>query len=1031
MNIHHEIEFENDICSYLAANGWLYGGPEEAKEYDRALALYPADVMNWVRISQPETWKGLKEKHGAKFEVLLLERIRKTLDTLGTLDTLRRGVELVGLRKPVDLCQFRPAFGINATLQARYAANLLRVVRQVRYSLHCEKCIDLVLFLNGLPMATVELKTDFTQNVKDAIDQYRYDRSPKTAGKTEPLLSIPGGALVHFAVSNSEVYMTTRLEGANTKFLPFNRGNEDGAGNPTNPKGYATAYLWEEVWVRETFLDILGRYLIPIRNQKKQITNWIFPRYHQLDATQKLVAQILKDGPGHKYLIQHSAGSGKTNSIAWMAHFLADLHDVQDHKLFDTVVVVSDRTVLDSQLQEAIESFSRTPGVVECIKNEISSKSQGLHQALSGGKKIVVCTLQTFPALTKVMYKLAGNRKKGAGKRFVVIADEAHSSQTGNAAAKLKAVLSPTQQDVLAEGGEMDTEDLLAEQMAKRAQSNRISYIAFTATPKSKTLQLFGTLPEPTQPAGKDNLPRPFHVYSMRQAIEEGFILDVLKNYTSYKMAFRLTHQGKEIDDQVVDTHEAMKGIMDWVRWHPHNIASRVKIVIEHFRDNVAHLLDGKAKAMVVTSSRKEAVRWMIAMQKYSKARGYPIGLLVAFSGEVEDLETSPEPFTESNMNPGLQGKDIREAFDSSDYRILLVANKFQTGFDQPLLVAMYVDKQLGGVQAVQTLCRLNRAFPGKETTYVIDFVNDSTEILESFRVYYTTAELAEVTDPATLLDLRAKLDTLTYYDNFEIDRVIKVAFKPKATQKELDTAISPVANRLLTQYRGAKNIFANAVENSTEARKAKGTMDALLLFKKDMGTFNRFYAFLSQMFDYGNTELEKRFVFFRLLYPLLEFGREREGLDLSALQLTHHTLQDLGKQHLNLGHGDISKIEPEQPGGSTVPDKKKAQLAEIIQRVNNLFEGDLTENDCLVYVDKVIKGKLLESQTLQEQAVNNTKDQFSNSPDLDRALVNAIMDALAAHQTMSRQALNSKQVLGGLRDILLGPARLYETLRG
>jgi type I restriction enzyme, R subunit len=473
-----------------------------------------------------------------------------------------------------------------------------------------------------------------------------------------------------------------------------------------------------------------------------------------------------------------------------------------------------------------------------------------------------------------------------------------------------------------------------------------------------------------------------------------------------------------------------MKGIMGWVRLHPHNIASRVQIVVEHFRENVAYLLGGQAKAMVVTSSRKEAVRWMTAMQKYITARGYTIGLLVAFSGEVEDKETGPDPFTESNMNPGMKGRDIREAFNTPEYSILLVANKFQTGFDQPLLAAMYVDKRLGGIQAVQTLSRLNRAYPGKDTTYVVDFVNDSEEILNAFKAYHTTAELAAVTDPTMLLDLRAKLDSLAYYDTFEVDRVVKVSLKAQATQKELDAAIAPVANRLLIQYRNAKAAFTNAPEGSTEARQAKDTMDALLLFKKDMGTFNRFYAFLSQMFDYGNTDLEKRFIFFRLLSPLLEFGREREGIDLSALQLTHHTLRDLGQQRLNLGHGEAPKIEPEQPGGGTVQDKQKAQLEEIIQRVNDLFAGDLTETDRLVYVDKVIKGKLLESKTLQEQAANNTKEQFSNSPDLDGELMNAIMDALAAHQVMSKQALDSNQVRAGIKEILLGPGGLWEGLR-
>jgi type I restriction enzyme R subunit len=416
--------------------------------------------------------------------------------------------------------------------------------------------------------------------VRDAIDQYRYDREPKAKGKNipEPLLSFPGGALVHFAVSNSDVFMTTKLTGARTRLMPFNKGNDGGAGNPPNPDGHTTAYLWEEVWQRDQWLHILGRYLVPTRNDKKQITGWIFPRYHQLDGTRALVRQVLSDGPGGKYLFQHSAGSGKTNSIAWCAHFLADLHDGQQNKLFDSVIVVSDRTVLDKQLQEAIEAFERTKGVVAIITSDKGSKSQELADALSGGKKIVVCTIQTFPHALQKVRELAATQ----GKRFAVIADEAHSSQTGEAAAKLKAVLSPAELEALADGGEIDAEDLLAAQMAERAAADGITYLAFTATPKGKTLHLFGTRPDPSQPISDDNLPRPFHTYSMRQAIEEGFILDVLQNYTSWKMAFQLTHNGREYNEKEVDASAAMKGIMGWVRLHPYNIAARVQIVVEH-----------------------------------------------------------------------------------------------------------------------------------------------------------------------------------------------------------------------------------------------------------------------------------------------------------------------------------------------------------------------------------------------------------------------------------------------------------------
>jgi type I restriction enzyme, R subunit len=506
--------------------------------------IFPADVLAWVQATQPEAWEILIKNHGDKAGETLLARLRDQLDQRGTLDVLRHGVELLGLKKPLKLAEFKPALAINPEILARYAANRLRVVRQVKYSQHNENSIDLVLFLNGIPVATVELKTDFTQSIGDAIDQYRFDRNPKPKGQApEPLLSFPNGALVHFAVSNSEVHMVTKLEGPATVFLPFNQGNDGAAGNPVNPSGHRTAYLWEKVWARESWLEILGRYLIAQRDKKKQITKVIFPRFHQLDVTRKLQVAVIKDGPGGKYLVQHSAGSGKTNSIAWTAHFLAELHDATAKKVFDTVLVVSDRTVIDSQLQEALFDFQRTSGVVATIKGSEGSKSGELADALSGDKKIVVCTIQTFPFALEAVRKLAATQ----GKRFAVIADEAHSSQTGEAAAKLKAVLSPEELQELNDGGEVSMDDVLAAQMAARADDGGITFVAFTATPKNKTMALFGTRPDPAKPAGPGNLPAPFHVYSMRQAIEEQFILDVLKNYTPYKLAFKLAHEGKDL----------------------------------------------------------------------------------------------------------------------------------------------------------------------------------------------------------------------------------------------------------------------------------------------------------------------------------------------------------------------------------------------------------------------------------------------------------------------------------------------------
>jgi type I restriction enzyme R subunit len=685
LELHKEINFELEISQHLASHGWLYAGGDAAS-YDRKHALFPSDVMSWVQTTQPKAWETLTKNHGSKAEDTLLSRVRDQLDQRGTLEVLRHGIELFGLKTPLKLAEFKPALAINPDILARYAANRLRVVRQVRYSLYCENSIDLVLFLNGLPVATVELKTDFTQSIGDAIDQYRFDRNPKPKGQAaEPLLSFPSGALIHFAVSNKEVAMVTKLAGPSTVFLPFNLGDDGAAGNPVNESGgHRTAYLWEQVWARESWLEILGRYLIAQRDKKKQIEKVIFPRYHQLDVTRKLQTAVLADGPGNKYLIQHSAGSGKTNSIAWTAHFLAELHDAQAKKVFDVVLVVSDRNVIDGQLQEALFDFQRTTGVVATIKNTDGSKSAALAEALSGNKKIVVCTIQTFPHALAEVRKLSATQ----GKRFAVIADEAHSSQTGEAASKLKALLSPEEIDELNDGGEVSSEDILSAQMANRAEDGGITFVAFTATPKNKTLELFGTRPDPTRKPAPDNVPKPFHVYSMRQAIEEGFILDVLQNYTPYSLAFKLAHNGQEVSEKEVERNAAMKGIMGWVRLHPYNIAQKVQVVVEHYRKFVAPLLSGHAKAMVVVSSRREAVRWQIAIEKYIKTNSYAISTLVAFSGEVDDPESGPELFTESSkvLNPNLKGRDIREAFKGDEYQVLLVANKFQTGFDQPLL---------------------------------------------------------------------------------------------------------------------------------------------------------------------------------------------------------------------------------------------------------------------------------------------------------------------------------------------------------
>jgi type I restriction enzyme, R subunit len=621
-----------------------------------------------------------------------------------------------------------------------------------------------------------------------------------------------------------------------------------------------------------------------------------------------------------------------------------------------------------------------------------------------------------------------------SGKRFAVIADEAHSSQSGETAARLKAVLTAEEIKLLEDGGEVSTEDILAAHMAARAAESGITFVAFTATPKTKTLELFGRRPDPNAPASETNKPEAFHVYSMRQAIEEGFILDVLENYTPYRLAFRLASGGREWDDREVERDAAMKGIMHWVRLHPHNISQKVKIVVEHFRENVAPLLDGKAKAMVVLGSRIEAVRWHLALTRYLRESGYRIGALVAFSGEVNDPDSGPDPFTETSkeLNSTLKGRDIAEAFKGADYQILLVANKFQTGFDQPLLCGMYVDRRLAGIQAVQTLSRLNRAHPGKDTSYVLDFMNSAEDILRAFKTYYETAELQTVTNPEIVLNLKAKLDAGGWYDEFEVDRVVNVELTAKPTQGELFAAIAPVADRLVKRYKAAngRKLAAEAANEEKAAQDARDELEALLLFRSDIGAYCRLYSFLSQIIDYGATAVEERYIFFRRLGPLLEFDREREGVDLSKITLTHYGLKTHGKSALVLEEGEAPKLAPiSEAGSGSVNEKQKLRLAEIIERMNGLFDGELTDGDELSFVT-TLTGKLLESTELGLQAANNTKAQFANSPTLSQEILNAVMDALAAHSTMSKQALDSERVREGLKDVLLGPAQLYEALR-
>jgi len=920
----------------------------------------------------------------------------------GTLSVLRRGFK--DLNAQFQMCQFRPNTTLNETTAKRYEAVRLRVMRQVHYSTQNANSIDLVFFVNGIPVATAELKTDFTQNITDAVLQYKNHRLPKG----EPLLAFGSRAVVHFAVSNSEVQMTTKLAGKDTFFLPFNRGNNHHAGNPPNPHGSPTAYLWQEILQRDTWLDILGRFLHlqvtdkidPVSDKKIRTQSMLFPRYHQWDAVTRLIERARTQGAGHRYLIQHSAGSGKTNSISWLAHRLSVLHDDANKPVFDSVIVITDRNVLDAQLQEAIRQIDKTPGVVAHIDGLGGSKSQLLADALQDGTKIIIVTIQTFPYALDLIQGQASLK----GKSFAIIADEAHSSQAGEASKRLKAALAASELDDLEDGGTVDAEDVLAAEITARAESKNLSFFAFTATPKAKTLELFGH-------KGISGKPHPFHLYSMQQAIEEGFILDVLKNYTPYKTAFRLTHNGQAYESEatstgtiavtgggstLVDKSAAVKSVMNWVKLHPTNISQKVQIIVEHFRANVGWRLDGKAKAMVVTSSRKAAVRYKLAFDKYVGEQGYTdVAALVAFSGEVTDPDSGVEKATETStlMNSGLKGRDLRDAFATDEYQVMLVANKFQTGFDQPLLVAMYVDKRLSGVAAVQTLSRLNRVAPGKDQTFVLDFANGAEEIVEAFEPYYEATTLADVTDHNMVHETMSKLDAAAIYQESEIEGLV-ADYLARKGNNALTKWVTPARDRFRDRER-------TAIETND-----KTALDELIMFRKDVGTFLRQYDFLSQIFNYEDLSLEKLSIYLRHLAPVITAEQLQHEIDLSTVNFDYIAQHEQGTTSGKLVGG--VPLEPAKEAGTgSVKDPELVALAEVIEKINDLFSGDHPDSSVKNVVTHV-KERLEESETLQQQAQHNSLAQFSASPDLHSEFMTAVIGAMASSEDLSMQIINN-----------------------
>jgi type I restriction enzyme R subunit len=982
-----EMAFEAAIERHLlTASGYEQGDnrPYDAAGsplgFDRENALFPGLFVEFVKATQPQTWQALEKLHGTGTATIIIDDLCKALDGLGCLAVLRRGFKCFG--KTIQAAYFAPATGMNPDTLALYKANRLTVTRQVHHSVrNASDSIDVVLVLNGIPVATAELKNPMTgQNVHHAMHQYRQDRDPR-----DKLLEFKRRALVHFAVDPDLVYMTTKLEGSKTYFLPFNKGNGTGAGNPENPNGYKTAYMWEQVWQRDTWLDILARFVHLqateriVAGKKIRKEAMIFPRYHQLIAVRALEADARKTGPGQNYLIQHSAGSGKSNSIAWLAHRLASLHDAADKKVFDSVIVVTDRRVLDQQLQDTIYQFDHKQGVVQ----KVDEDSTQLAAAIKAATPIIITTLQKFPFVTEKVGDLPD-------RRYAVIVDEAHSSQSGETATELKGVLAANhiKEKARQEAAEkglvgIDYEEEILREMLKRGRQPNLSFFAFTATPKAKTMEVFGR-------PGPDGKPQPFHLYSMRQAIEEGFILDVLKNYTTYARYYRLLKSTE--DDPKVVKSKAAKALARFMSLHPHNIAQKTEIMVEHFRTHTRHKIGGRAKAMVVTASRLHAVRYKQAFDKYISEKGYTgIKTLVAFSGTVEDPDAPGVTYTEPDMNRRKGGRQIREkelpeVFLTEEYQVLLVAEKYQTGFDQPLLHTMYVDKRLDGVQAVQTLSRLNRTAPGKEDTFVLDFVNKADDILEAFKPYYELTAVGDQADASQLYELQAKIDEKQVIHTNEVQEFCKIFFQPKANNSPADhTAMNALLDGAIARF--------DAFDGQAQEE-----------FRGLLTAFRNLYSFLSQVIPYGDSDLEKLYAYVRFLLRKLPRPKTGPQYDFDdEVALKYYRLQKVSDGNITLTPGEGGEVKGPTAVGTGANHEDEVELSRLIDVINDRFGTDFKPADELFF--NQIKEEAVEDEELREAATANTEENFGFV--FRRALEGLFIDRMEQNEELFAKYMN------------------------
>lgn len=945
MSITTEYTFETALVQSLTEQGGYTEG--NAPDYSPELGMFKYEVIRFLQESQPKRWEKISAIHGADADNRVIQRLYKELDLRGSLDVLRNGFVDYGVR--FQMAFFQPASGLNPDAVDLYNKNNLKVYRQIYYSTKNKNSVDVLLSLNGIPVATLELKNQFTgQNVGNALKQYSTTRDNR-----EILFAFKKRCLVHFAVDQDEVFMTTKLDGSRTYWLPFNKGANNGKGNPQNPHGYRTAYLWENILQKDSWMEIIQRFVhlqteeIEVEGKIYKKEKLIFPRYHQLDAVREISKKVLEVGTGKNYLIQHSAGSGKSNSIAWLAYRLSSLHNATDERIFDSVIVVTDRKVLDQQLQNTIYQFEHKTGVVQ----KIDKDSTQLASALGYGTNIIITTLQKFPFVVDKVGELPD-------RKYAVIIDEAHSSQGGEASKKLKEVLASKS---LEEASKDDLEedytgdDFVREQIersaAARGQQPNISFFAFTATPKYKTLQVFGDKDE-------NGKPKPFHLYSMRQAIEEGFILDVLQNYTTYELYFKLTKAIEE--DPNLNKKKAAKAIGKFVSLHPHNLAQKTEIIIEHFRDIVSKKIGGKAKAMLVCGSRLHAKRYYEEFGRYIKKKGYEseIKILVAFSGKVVD-DNAPDGVSEPEMT-GYSEKELPTIFERDEYKILIVADKYQTGFDQPLLHTMYVDKKLSGVKAVQTLSRLNRMHPGKEDTFVLDFANDRQTILDSFQPYYEVTSVTEETDINHLYDLKARLDEFQVYWTQEIEAFANVYFDPKTK---------------LNNPKQQKHLYA-FTDPAVDRFKAIAEEEKQDEFKKGLRSWTNLYAFLSQIMPFIDSEFEKFYAYAKLLQTRLPKRELSESLHLDdEVALEYYRLQKIKEGSIELQKGEEGELSGTSEAGLKRAKEEEALLSEIINVLNDHFGTEFEEADKLFFDQ--IEAELMEDETLQTQARVNKIDTF------------------------------------------------------